>query len=71
MKKIIIGSLITISLLSFDKFQNKVYICNGPKSEVYHKFNDCKGLNRCSTNITSISEQQAIQMGRRQCKIEY
>ena len=71
MKKIVLILGLTIALFSFDVINSTVYICNGPKSAVYHKSSDCTGLNRCSTNITSVSEEKAIQMGRRQCKIEY
>ena len=70
MKKIILFFLLFTTLLSFDSFQSKVYICNGPKSTVYHKSSNCRGLNKCSTELTSLSEQKAIQMGRRKCKIE-
>ncbi len=70
MKKIVVGLVFSITLISFNSFHSKVYICNGPKSEVYHNSSDCRGLNRCSTEVTSVSEQKAIQMGRRNCKIE-
>lgn len=70
MKKIILLLLLFTTLLSFDSFQSKVYICNGPKSTVYHNSSNCRGLNKCSTEVTSLSEQKAIQMGRRKCKIE-
>jgi hypothetical protein len=71
MRKIIIGLIFSISLLSFDNFQSKVYICNGVKSKVYHKSNTCNGLNRCAAKVSPVSERQAIKMGRRKCRIEY
>jgi hypothetical protein len=48
-----------------------VYICQGPKSVVYHKSNDCRGLSNCSTKIYKVTLEEAIKMGRRPCKIEY
>lgn len=71
MKKIIFAFVVTFTLLSFNAIKTTVYICNGPKAAVYHKSSECKGLNRCSTNIASVSEEKAIHMGRRKCKIEY
>lgn len=71
MKKIVFVLAFSTALFSFDGINSTVYICNGPKSAVYHKSSDCNGLNRCSTDISSVSEEKAIQMGRRQCKIEY
>ena len=47
-----------------------VYICTGPKAKVYHKYKDCKGLNRCSGDIVAISLEKAKKT-RRACKICY
>jgi hypothetical protein len=71
MKKIIFAFVLLFTLLSFNAIKTTVFICNGPKAAVYHKSSECRGLNRCSTNISSVSEEKAIQMGRRKCKIEY
>lgn len=48
-----------------------VFICNGPKSKVYHRTISCKGLSRCSTEIQKTTTQIAIKKGRRECRIEY
>jgi hypothetical protein len=48
-----------------------VYLCEGPKSTVYHASNICRGLSRCSTKIYKVTLAEAIKMGRRPCKIEY
>jgi hypothetical protein len=48
-----------------------VYICKGPKSVVYHKAEDCRGLSHCSTQIYKVTLAEAVEMGRRPCKIEY
>jgi hypothetical protein len=71
MKRIFIGFAIIMTLFSFECFTPTVYLCNGSKSVAYHKSSYCRGLNRCSTEITAVSEEIAIQMGRRKCKIEY
>lgn len=48
-----------------------VYICTGPKSECYHSYSKCRGLNSCSASIKPVSEEKAIQMKRRRCKLCY
>jgi hypothetical protein len=48
-----------------------VYICNGPKSVVYHKSETCRGLSHCSTKVEKVTLDYAIKIGRRACKIEY
>lgn len=49
----------------------KVYICTGPKARVYHKTDECRGLDRCSGDVKSVSLEQAKGMGRRECRICY
>lgn len=49
----------------------KVYICTGPKARVYHKTDECRGLDRCSGDVESVSLEQAKGMGRRECRICY
>jgi hypothetical protein len=48
-----------------------VYVCEGPKSVVYHKSENCGGLSHCSTKIYKVTLEEAVKMGRRPCKIEY
>lgn len=76
--RILISGFILISLISSNSRllavnapENGVYICNGPNSKVYHRSNTCKGLNRCSTQITKLTLSSATAKGRRACKIEY
>lgn len=47
-----------------------VYICTGPNAKVFHRYKDCKGLDRCSGDIISISLDEIIDY-RRPCKICY
>lgn len=49
----------------------QVYICTGPKAKAYHKTDRCRGLNRCSGKVVSVSLEKAKQMGRRPCGICY
>lgn len=51
--------------------EENVYICNGPSSKVYHRSENCKGLNRCSSQIVKVSLSTAQSKGRRACRIEY
>lgn len=47
----------------------KVYICQGSKSACYHVRPDCSGLRRCSTELKTITLDEAKKMGRRPCKV--
>ena len=49
----------------------KVYICTGKSATVYHKYKDCKGLNRCRSKIKAVTTYEAKRMGRRECRICY
>lgn len=49
----------------------KVYICTGTHSTVYHKTNNCRGLNRCKGDIKKITKKSAENNYRRPCKICY
>ena len=67
-----------ISLLLFTGFKivpvsprvEYVYVCEGPKSVVYHKSENCGGLSYCSTRVYKVTLEEAVKMGRRPCKIE-
>ena len=48
-----------------------VYICTGPQSKKYHATKDCRGLNKCSEDIISVSLEKAKSMGRGPCGICY
>lgn len=63
--------LICWSVASITITQNKVFICKGPSSTVYHRSISCKGLSRCSTQVYGVSITEAKQLGRRACRIEY
>lgn len=63
--------LILITLTSFSIKGTEVYICKGPSSKVYHKSNRCKGLSNCSTEIYKVTIEDAKNLGRRSCKIEF
>ena len=74
MKKIIrftFSLLFASTILSFKIIENQVFICKGPSSKVYHKFERCKGLSKCSTEIYKLNLEDAKKLGRRACKIEY
>lgn len=46
---------------------DKVYICTGPQSHAYHTDRHCKGLDRCSGDIETVSVDEAEDMGRHPC----
>lgn len=70
MKKLLKGILFSVSfvaLTSFSVITDWVYICNGPYSKKYHLIEDCRGLNRCSTNIEKVTLDKAKAKGRTLC----
>lgn len=71
--KILLGLIMWTAFLSCGIQRDKsdtVYICTGPKAKVYHKYKDCRGLDRCSGDIKEISLEKAKKI-RRPCKICY
>lgn len=71
--KILFGITICAAFLPVSLNSNKpdiVYICTGPKAKVYHKYKDCRGLDKCSGSIKEISLDEAKKI-RRPCKICY
>lgn len=52
------------------QYSRTVYLCMGPMSKAYHLNPNCRGLDRCSTEIKEVSESQAISMGRHLCGYE-
>jgi len=46
---------------------SKVYICDSPWAECYHRYSDCEGLELCNRSIKEITLNQAQKMGRRPC----
>lgn len=70
MKKLLSLTFISLVFSSFTMMQSDVYICKGGSSKVYHKSDKCRGLKFCSTNVDKVSEDAAIKLGRRKCKLE-
>jgi len=64
-----IFTLILFASFSAAHTNSTVYICTGPKAKVYHSVSTCRGMNRCSGDIVSVSITKAKKMGRRECKI--
>jgi hypothetical protein len=48
-----------------------VYICNSATSARYHKYSTCRGLKKCSKEITRVSRQSATNKNLTPCKICY
>ena len=48
-----------------------VYICTGKSAYSYHNNRNCRGLNRCSSEIKSVSLDYAKSIGRSPCRICY
>lgn len=49
-----------------------VYICNSEGSVAYHSSKECKGLQKCSHTILTVTLEEAVNnYNRRECKICY
>ena len=62
--------ILTIALFFFtlnQKNEDKVFICKGTASTKYHLKMDCKGLDLCTTNISTISKEKANDLKRTLC----
>ena len=46
-----------------------VFICTGTTAEVYHKSDNCRGLNRCGGDVKRISLKKAEELHSRPCRI--
>lgn len=68
MKKYLLLLLLVIPLSCSD---GGVYICTGPRSRVYHKTENCKGLRRCSGSVKKVDVSYAEEIGRRKCRMCY
>jgi hypothetical protein len=66
-------SLLVSLLISLSfTLSTTVYVCDSNTSVAYHSNRSCKGLNRCTHTIISVSENDAInRYGKRACKICY
>lgn len=60
----------TTFLSSFERSEDYVYICKGPKSERYHLKEDCRGLNNCSTDTYKVTLTEAKKLKRTLCGFE-
>lgn len=67
--KIFAALLATVIFISIrcNSSQNMVYICNGKLSHAYHSIENCKGLTHCTTDIETITLDNAKVMGRTPC----
>ena len=54
-----------------EKTEEYVYICQGSRSECYHKTKDCVGLSYCTTDIKKVTVSEAKQLKRRKCTFCY
>ena len=64
MKKLLLSlALSAIALSTSSRNDETVYICTGPKAEVYHSKSNCRGLNRCSGDVKKVTLSKAIALG--------
>ena len=71
MKKLLFAIIISGGI-SCDSNNDYVYICNSETSKVYHKIDDCTGLDRCTHGIIRVTKSEAInKYHRRACHVCY
>jgi len=56
---------ISTSSMTFDEVN--VFICKGKYSKKYHYSKSCRGLSNCSTQVYSVTLQDAKKLGRTLC----
>lgn len=64
-----IFAILSIVLLSSFNLSRTVYVCYSTTSVAYHGIDNCRGLNSCSHTIKSMSVSEAIELGKRPCKV--
>lgn len=64
--------LFTISLLALSSstLQSNVYICVSPTAKKYHYSKTCRGLQKCTHTIKSVTLSEATKAGYESCLIE-
>jgi hypothetical protein len=65
---LLLSLLLTLSFTS----STTVFVCDSETSVAYHASRSCKGLNRCTHTIISVTENDAInRYVKRACRICY
>lgn len=71
-KYAIILLLLLFAFCSPDKKKSgEVYVCDSSTSVAYHAYENCKGLNKCTHAIVFVTKEEAVNMGKRACRICY
>lgn len=65
---LLLGTLSTSKGKSF--LVSEVLLCTSKNSTVYHAYT-CHGLKRCKSGIVRLSISEAVEYGRRACRICY
>lgn len=78
-KAYVIAAILSINLIAFicsDLHINNdevstwsYYICTGRSSKVFHRKNNCKGLDNCKGTIETVTYSKAESLRRRPCRI--
>lgn len=59
--------LLILTLTSFSKVQEKVYICGSKGASKYHYSETCRGLNACKHEVVKKSLKEAKGLGLTLC----
>jgi hypothetical protein len=66
MKKLLLLFLL-ITLTSFNKVDDKVFICGSTGASKYHYSESCRGLNACKHQIVKVTLNEAKNLGLTLC----
>lgn len=58
-------------LFCFTNLNSQVFVCGGEYSKKYHADPNCRGLNNCRSGVYEMDEDEAVEIGRTPCQIEY
>ncbi|MFH1049322.1 MAG: hypothetical protein V1779_00165 [bacterium] len=61
--------LSSITNTVFAQKEKCVVICQGRYAKVYHSSANCRGLNNCRGGVITVTLKEALNMGRRPCKV--
>lgn len=48
-----------------------VYVCTGKYAKRYHRYVECRGLQKCQSNIVKMTQSDAEKQGRTPCALCY
>lgn len=66
-----ISGIMSVDAKYYDASASEVYVCTGKYAKKYHNDYECKGLQKCSAEIITLTVEEAEKRGYTKCKICY